>query len=311
MYFVPAAFNVIAREIILLLLARGERVRGMLLSDHEEQDVRQFLRHNRVDDRLVDFVHGPMRDLDVFRSGLAGAERVFLSTDAFPGFEPHLEAAIDAVAAADPAHVVLVSVDQSGPEAPYELGRAMGRLEQRLVDHGLPTTILRALPFVLTQNIRAQADGIQRLGAFGLPFRGEPVALLDCRDIAVAGARVFRMPESIGQTYRLTGPEAVTCWELAGELTYLLGYPVRYQPLTAAAAREQMLAARMPPEHVGDFIGLFEAGAQGFLGETSPDFERLMGRPGRTVADFIADYRWAFARGEAEGQISGWLNYAN
>ena len=309
MYFVPAAFNVIARETILLLLRQGHAVRAMCAKQEDADDVLRFLDDYQIDATRLQWVFGAFGDAEVFAAGLDGCDGVFLSTDAFPGFEAALVQAVDLCAASTVEHVVFVSVDQAGPEATFRLGRILGRVEARLRDSAVPWTILRPLPFLLMQNLRAQAGFVQARGAFGLPVGDQALCMLDGRDISAAAVAALGEPRNHGQTYRLTGPTRATAAELAHTLGEIVGYPVRYQPLSPLQARQQMLGLDMPEWLVDDFLGLFTGEPQGFLSRPSDDFAALTGHPPRSFDRFCTDYAWAFARGEQDGAINGWVNY--
>jgi uncharacterized protein YbjT (DUF2867 family) len=93
-------------------------------------------------------------------------------------------------------------------------------------------------------------------------------------------------PRHTGRVYELTGPELRTPRHRAAAIATALGEPVRFVEQSAAEARQQLIT--FMPEPVAD-------GTLAILGaptpqeqRISPDVERVLGRPARTFAGWVA-----------------------
>jgi len=123
------------------------------------------------------------------------------------------------------------------------------------------------------------------------------VPFIDTRDIAGVAAQVLLHPEThIGKKYVLTGGEAVGYADLATELTNVTGRAITYRPISMEEARARLTRAGQPAELIDATLAIAayqrDGGATAMV---SPTVERLLGRPPRTIRDFLRDYAAAFS----------------
>jgi uncharacterized protein YbjT (DUF2867 family) len=98
----------------------------------------------------------------------------------------------------------------------------------------------------------------------------------------------------IGQTYEITGPEALSFGDAAGILSEVLGKPVRYVDVPPAAARKSMLEAGIEEWLVNDLLLLmawFSSGQAAVVTSTIASAAKI--RP-HTFRDFVRDYASLF-----------------
>ena len=180
----------------------------------------------------------------------------------------------------------------------------LGETERDLQASRLDWTIVRTPAFLFMQNVRTQAETVQKTGRLPLPLGNGSYHLIDARDIARVLAETMTDPTHRGQYYNLTGPEALTGEILAQQLSDVAGYRVLYFPLPPVVARAHMLKQHMPSWLVDDMLTMYrEADAP----QVNTLIADLTGSPARTFADYLEDERWAFERGEDEGQLKGWV----
>jgi uncharacterized protein YbjT (DUF2867 family) len=139
---------------------------------------------------------------------------------------------------------------------------------------------------------------VQSQGAIYLPMKQGRMAMTDVRDIVDVAAHVLLSPEGMqaheGRTYTLTTPESFTIAEFASALGAALGKPVQYVDVPISAARESMVGMGMDPWVVDGYMELFEGFSDNWGDKTSPDIQKLLGRPARSLRDFVADFKGAF-----------------
>ncbi|GLP74571.1 NmrA family transcriptional regulator [Mycobacterium antarcticum] len=224
---------------------------------------------------------------------LAGVETLFLLFP-LPGNRAARTAIIPFLHAAERAgcrHVVYVSVfgaDRARFIPHY-------KVEEALRQSTMTWTVLRCSFFMqnLHRTISTHGTDIVERGELFIPAGKGLTTFLDARDAAEVAAAVVRAPAGHRNTvYHLTGPAALSMAEVAAELTAALGRPVRY-------TRPGLIrfAARLARRHVGwDTIGFMSAVyTLTRLGQNQPltdDVQRLLGRPPRTLAEFLRDSSW-------------------
>jgi hypothetical protein len=100
----------------------------------------------------------------------------------------------------------------------------------------------------------------------------------------------------------LTGPAAISLREAARDIEAVLNRPIAYQPISAEQAEAAMLEAGMDAwdAAVNAEYGIAYAGGWGDF--TTSDLPDLIGRPGRSFAEFAIDHAGALLAAE---QISG------
>lgn len=124
--------------------------------------------------------------------------------------------------------------------------------------------------------------------------RRQPVNWIDARDIAEVAAQVLPEPHQ-GQSYTLTGPGPVPWSEVTDALSEALGRPNRYEPASVVGYARHLARRGLPRgatmvQSVLHFLLRFGQGA----GE-DPTLERSLGRPGRTIRQYIADHAEVWA----------------
>ena len=98
-----------------------------------------------------------------------------------------------------------------------------------------------------------------------------------------------------GKTYRLTGPELVSNYDVAAVLSRLLGTTIAYQELTIEENKDAMIRAGVPDqiaEMNAQALGLTAGGDAEWVTQDVPS---LLGRPARSFEQFAADHAAAFA----------------
>ncbi len=128
---------------------------------------------------------------------------------------------------------------------------------------------------------------------YGMTGEGR-ISYVDTRDIAAVAARVLTSPGHQGNSYTLTGHEALSAAEVAERLSAANGREVRYVDLPPDAFRQALAGAGLPDRLVDALIVGNTRLAAGDGAAVSDEVARLTGRPPRTFEVFAADHRAAF-----------------
>lgn len=226
---------------------------------------------------------GDLAQPETLDAAMEGVSAVFLLT---PSGQVELER--NAVIAAKRAGVErLVKLSTMSCDSTLALGRRHLESEREIRASGVPFTFLR--PNAFMQNLPASQGSVAESGVLVGCFRAGEISLVDVRDVAAVAVRALTEAGHEGQTYVLTGPEALSYGELAARLTRALGKEITYKDVPPAVVRQSMIASGKPAALVGDLIELFESFAQGRAAAVTSTVAELLGRPPRTFDAFATE----------------------
>ncbi|GAA4600460.1 SDR family oxidoreductase [Actinoplanes octamycinicus] len=221
----------------------------------------------------------PFHDRDTCREAMRGLRTVLMvSASETPDRVEQHRTFVDAAVDAGVEHLVYISFYGAAPDATFTLARDHWATEQHIQSQGLAATFLR-------DNL--YADFLPMLAGEDRVIRGPAgdgrVAAVAQDDIADAAVAVLRDPAAhAGQTYSLTGPEALTLAEVAT----IIG--ARYQPETIEEAYASRESYGAPKWQLDAWVSTYTAIAAGELAGVTTHVADLTGRPPTSVATLLA-----------------------
>jgi NAD(P)H dehydrogenase (quinone) len=225
------------------------------------------------------------------RDAFAGGSRMLLiSTDALGRRVLQHRAAINAAAEEGIDHVVFTSF--VNPVVTNPAGRPAwepGLTEALLHRSGLAWTVLRFGTFaelVLPPAATAVQNG--RLITNNGDGRVVPISRRDC---AEAAAIVLTTDGHIGETYEITGTEALSSSDLVELYTDLSGKQVKVVQLSDAMLTEVLAGIGTPLPAVLSLVAFGRAVRLGYFEVIDPTFERLTGHPPISLRDVLVAHR--------------------
>ena len=271
------------RELVRQLAAAGQHVRAL---------VRNPAKAAELKDPNVELAVGDFDQPATLDAALRGVEKAFLLTPVAEHFVEWQRAFIEAAQRAEVKHLVKFSGMGADSNVKAELLRLHNETDNLLRKSGVPFTILQ--PNSFHQNILSSADTIKTQGAFYWPLKNAAQSTVDIRDVNAIAARVFTSPGHEGNTYVITGPEALTFQQAAEKLSAVLGRDIQYVDVPLSAAADGMRKSGMPEWNVhavSELLGYFASGAAAAVTDSVP---RLLGRPAISFEQFVQDHRAAF-----------------
>lgn len=243
----------------------------------------------------VEVATGHFEDAASLAAALTGVDHAYLVS---PGSERQVELEtlfIEAARRAGLGHLVRLSV--VGADQPWSARTRLGANHQRLEavvrDSGIPWTFLRPNGFL--QNYLGQAAAIAAQGTFYSSLSpAATISHVDAEDIGAVAARALTEPRHEGQAYTLTGPEALSNDDVAARLSSALDRQITHTQIPIESVRESMRTSGSPQWNVDALPELLAFYETEHAAQVSPDIERVLGRPARSIDNFARDHRAAF-----------------
>jgi NAD(P)H dehydrogenase (quinone) len=241
--------------------------------------------------RGADVRYGDFDDPASLRDAFAGGGRMLLiSTDDVGRRVQQHRAAIDAAATAGVRHVVFTSI--VNPVAGNPIGAnawEQGKTEGMLQRSGLAWTVLRFGSFAeLVLPPAATAVQNRRLITNNGNGRIVPVSRRDC---AEAAAITLTTDGHTGQTYEITGPQALSPSDLAELYADLSGQPVKVVQVSDTMLTSVLIGIGTPMPIARGITAFGRAVRHGYFDVIDPAFERLAGRPPTALRDVLVAQR--------------------
>jgi uncharacterized protein YbjT (DUF2867 family) len=264
--------------------AGGGVVNGLLEID---ADVRGLVRAGSEGDlpEGVEAAAGDLNDPESLQGPLKGVNAVFLLS----GYEG-IDRSLTLMREAGVERVVLLS---SSAAPTGDLNNAVAKYhilsEKAVRESGLPWTFLQPNSFM--SNAYRWLPQLEKGNVIHGPFGEVAISTIDPDDLGAVAARALTTDEHEGQTYRLSGPEALRPAEQVAILAKYAGRDLSFEAQTDAEARVEM-EGQMPKEYVDAFFSFFVDGA---VDETTvhPTVSEVTGREPRSFE------QWAEAHADA------------
>jgi uncharacterized protein YbjT (DUF2867 family) len=167
------------------------------------------------------------------------------------------------------------------------------KVEDKLKASEIEFVILRPNGF-MQNTITYLAPSIRAQGAFYDAMGEAKASYVDVRDVAAVAAKVQTTEGHVGKTYELNGPEAIDQDDLARRITAKSGRAVSHVNISREAHQKAMLDLGMPEWQVRALVELQDYYVSGRAASVDGLIENLLGRPARTMDQFLKEYAGKF-----------------
>jgi uncharacterized protein YbjT (DUF2867 family) len=168
-------------------------------------------------------------------------------------------------------------------------------VEDAAVTSGLAWVSLRASSFA-ANTLRTWGAQIRAGDVVRYPYANFAEAPTHERDLAEVIAHALDSDDLVarrGRRLELTGPQSLTHQQLVATIGEVLGRPLRYQELPPEVATQGMVQQGIPEAFVEALMARY-AKEVGQPAPVTGEVERVLGRPARTYAEWVADHAVAF-----------------
>ena len=164
--------------------------------------------------------------------------------------------------------------------------------EQAAVASGLEWVSLRPSSFA-SNTLQAWGAQIRAGDVVRYVYAAFEESLLDERDLAAVGARALLSDDLLGRRLMLSGPQSLSHAELVATIGEVIGRPLRFQEVEPEVLKRGMIANGFAEPFVTALLARY-AREVGQAAPVTGEVERILGRPARTYAEWVADHADAF-----------------
>jgi NAD(P)H dehydrogenase (quinone) len=205
-------------------------------------------------------------------------ERAFINAVAKAGHRPHI--------------VKLCADGFQDPGCEVRFMLAHRQIAYHLDSVGLPVTYLAAATYM--DDLLGEAEEIQRTGEIRASAGSGRAGFIAATDVALAAAHVLTTDGHDGDTYVLTGPEALSYADVARRFSAVFGRRVEYADLPAARIRDLLLEIGRTPWQADGDVERFAWIRQGGAATVTGTVREFTGADPRPLQDWLGDARATF-----------------
>lgn len=282
---ITGATGSIGTELCTLLSAQGIPFRAMVRSVTKAQVI------GRLPGATL--IPGDFTDPQSMAAALEGVERAFLLTNSSEQAATQQNSFVTAAQQAGVQHIVKLSQWAADLYSPVRFLRYHAAVEQTILQSGLAYTFLR--PNLFMQGLLGFREPIIHQHQFFAAIGTARISVVDIRDIAAVAAATLNGQGHEGKTYHLTGPKALTHYEMAAALSQALGQPIQFADVPPAAMLQALTAAGFPGWQAEGLLEDYAHYAREEAAVVTSDILTVTGQPARSFEVFARDYAPAFS----------------
>ncbi|HKE29335.1 MAG TPA: SDR family oxidoreductase [Bryobacteraceae bacterium] len=294
MILVTGATGTNGLEIVKLLSRSGVRCRSLV---RNPQKISTF-----SDLPFVEVVQGDLSRPESLAPALEGVDKALLCSSIGPDLVELQGNFIRAAKEAGVRHVVKFSGMDADPNSEWRFLRWHGIAERELEDSGLAFTHLQPNQFMQVY-LRFQPT-IASQRKFYAASQDSLVSPVDVRDIAAVAMAVLTGAGHEGKKYVITGPEALSYFDVADQLSAAIGKRVSYVDVPLEAARQAILDAGAPEWFAEGQAEQFRFRWQGRQSRVTSTIADVAGKKPTTCEEFAREYA-SYFRGEMSASAGG------
>jgi uncharacterized protein YbjT (DUF2867 family) len=250
-------------------------------------------RAGELKDTNAELVEMNFNNPETVRAALQDVQKVFLLTPLVSNMEEISAELIEQAKKAKVRHIVKQSAFGADREPGITMNKMHRHVEKVIESSGINYTFLRPMSFM--QNYLGFSNSIKTQGAFYVPLGDSKTSFVDTRDIAAVGVTALTNIGYENKAYDITGPAAVSNYEIADILSIETGRKIAYVDISDGDARRGMKDLGMDEWMVEVLMELYGFQKAGYASMVTPNVEEVTGRKS-TFTQFVRDNIEAFVK---------------
>ena len=246
---------------------------------------------NRADDiknTKAELVEMNFNKSDTIEAAFKDIQKIFLLTPFVPDMVEMSKSLIREAKKANVNHIVKQSAFGSDLEDGITMNKLHRQVEEAIESSGINYTFLRPMSFM--QNYLGHSDSIKSQGVFYAPLIDSRTSFVDVRDIAAVAVEALTKTGHENKAYNITGPEAVSNYDIANILSNTTGRKITYVNISDDEARKGMKENGMQEWTINALMELYNFQKAGKASHVSLDVERVTNRKPISFEQFSKDY---------------------
>jgi uncharacterized protein YbjT (DUF2867 family) len=243
----------------------------------------------------VEIVQIDYAKLETISTSLAGVEKLFLLTPGLQETDKIISNFVDEAGKAGVKRIVNLSVMGAGSGLRTIGGRPHREAEKVIEASGISYTHLR--PNYFMQNfVNFYAQNIRDQNAFFLPLSDAKISFVDIRDVASVAVESLVSEGHDGSVYTITGPDTLSCHEVAQILSGVTGRKITYVSISEEEIHQRLKAIGMPSDVVDYLVYSYKFTREGNFSMVTNIIEQVTGKRPISFKQFAADNKEAFSK---------------
>ncbi|MEM9466993.1 MAG: NAD(P)H-binding protein [Actinomycetota bacterium] len=280
-FIVYGATGTVGRPLTEILLRRGNTVVAPMRTAHGQ------LPRPTMHTEVVD-----LADFEALRRLSDGADAAFVLVGSNPDQVAVECRYIDAAAAAGVPRIVKLSAPDLPGQPPMLVAGWHRQVERHLVATGLEHASIQ--PMAFHQNWLRNTTTIQRFNMIAGSAGDAVRNYVDAADVADVAANLLETHADLPAIVPVAGPHVYSYAQVAALLSEVIGRSIRYKDMDPQAHHRMLVKRARMPEWLADHVVELDTLARSISEQPSNDIPRLLGRPARTLSDFLTTSADAF-----------------
>lgn len=167
------------------------------------------------------------------------------------------------------------------------------QIENMIEELNLPYTFIRPSFFMQNLNTTHSEDIVKNHDLF-IPAGKSRTSFIDTRDIAEVAGIALLNDKYLHQKLNITGPSALTYYEIAEIMTKVLGVKITYSKPSLLKFRKTMLQRGLKKDFVNVMVMLYLITQLGNAKTVTDETAKILGHAPRTITNYVKDYKGYF-----------------
>jgi uncharacterized protein YbjT (DUF2867 family) len=249
-------------------------------------------RADNIKNTKPELVEMNFNNSETIEAAFKGIQKLFLLTPFVPDMVEMSKNLIREAKKANVNHIVKQSAFGSDLEDGITMNKLHRQVEEAIESSRINYTFLRPMSFM--QNYLGLSKSIKSQGVFYAPLLDSRTSFVDLRDIADVAVEALTKSGHENKAYNITGPEAVSNYDIANILSKTTGRKITYVNISDDDARKGMKENGMQEWTINALMELYNFQKAGKTSHVSLDVERVTNRKPISFEQFAKDYSETF-----------------